>query len=296
MKTRALNAMVLVMLVVLAGSLVACSCQTTKKETPTPTSAPAAPATATATAEPSATPEPTETPQPPTATPQPTSTPRPAATAAPSSTPRPTSTPQPVVTGGGAGTSGGAAPVMTAEMQALVEQLTHGDDAARKAAAQQLAAMGPEAAAAIPTLIQTLQASSGEELAAVGAALQSITGVNFGTDYAAWQQWWQGQQATITADSQTSGSGGPLSFPEPTGLDAYEAVDDGYRVTIIVHISGGTSPFGVQHDVDTFVTTQRDYPLVFTASGCTINHTIAVTDAGGQSVSHAYFIHAPWCD
>jgi len=218
---------------------------------------------------------------------------------------------------------------MTPEMQALVDQLAHGDEATRRAAAQQLAAMGPQAAAAlpaliqalgdqsadvrtvvaeaikglgpqaigaVPALIQALGGSSGEAGTAIAAALQSITGQNFGLDAAAWQQWWQQQQATIAADRQQSGSGGPLDFPTPTGLDGWEAVDGGYRVTIIVRISGGVAPFSVRHDLDTFVTTQRNFPLVFTASGCTINHTIAVDSSDGQTVSHSYYITAPWCD
>ena len=89
---------------------------------------------------------------------------------------------------------------------------------------------------------------------------------------------------------------GLLYFPKPTQLDAWKTENGGYRVTIIVRISGGTPPFTVHHDTDIFVTEERHYPLVFRAAGCTIIHTIAVESADGQSISHQYFIRSPWCD
>lgn len=322
MKTRIL---LIVSLVALTVPLVYSSGCGRTEATPSPIAKPLP----TNTVEPSPTPQPTDTP-PPTATPTPTATPQPtvtAAVAAASVTPAPTSTAQPTTSSGGG--SGDSQPVMTPEMQALVDQLVHGDEAAREAAAQQIAAMGPQAAAAmpaliqalsdqsadvrtiiaqvlqalgpqamsaVPALIQSLGSSSGQTGEAVAAALKSVTGQDFGLDAARWQQWWQGQQATAAADSAQPGSGAPLEFPMPTGLDGWERVDDAYRVTIIVHITGGTAPFVVRHDMDSFVTTERAFPLVFTASGCTIVHTIAVDSSDGQSVSHSYYINSPWCD
>ncbi len=92
-------------------------------------------------------------------------------------------------------------------------------------------------------------------------------------------------------------SAGPLNFPEPTRLDGYQPLSGGqYEVTIVVHITGGAPPFTVHHDLDTFETWLRDYPLIFQHAGCSaIVHTITVESADGQSVSHDYWIPAPWC-
>lgn len=103
-------------------------------------------------------------------------------------------------------------------------------------------------------------------------------------------------QATPTATAGAPVSAGPLNFSEPTQLDAWESADGGYRATIIVHISGGAPPFTIYHDLERFETEERDYSLVFTFSGCVIVKTIAVESADGQSVSHDYWIRAPWCD
>ena len=103
-------------------------------------------------------------------------------------------------------------------------------------------------------------------------------------------------EATPTATTETPVSAGPLDFPKPTQLDAWETEDGSYEATIIVHISGGAPPFTIYHDMDVFVTEERDYPIVFNAAGCTIIHTITVESADGQSVSHQYFIRSPWCD
>lgn len=93
-------------------------------------------------------------------------------------------------------------------------------------------------------------------------------------------------------------SSGLLDFPVPTGMDGWQALPNGnYEVTIVLHIAGGAPPFTVQHDVDTFESSQRDYPLVFEHGGCSaIVHTIIVQSADGQSVSHDYWIQVPWCD
>jgi hypothetical protein len=102
------------------------------------------------------------------------------------------------------------------------------------------------------------------------------------------------QPASPTAEAPVSA--GPLDFPEPTRLDAWEPAQGGYRATIIVHIEGGAPPFAVYHDLDRFETAERDYPLVFITGGCTIIRTITVESADGQRVSHDYYIRSPWCD
>ena len=69
-----------------------------------------------------------------------------------------------------------------------------------------------------------------------------------------------------------------------------------YTVTLVIHIEGGMPPFTVRHDLDTFETEERDYPIVFVAAGCgALVHTITVESADGQSVAHPYWIPAPWC-
>ncbi|NLE99470.1 MAG: hypothetical protein GX601_00680 [Anaerolineales bacterium] len=69
-------------------------------------------------------------------------------------------------------------------------------------------------------------------------------------------------------------------------------------MTIVVRISGGAAPFTVLHDTTTAGSgiQDRNYPLVFQASGCTIVHSITVESSDGQRVSHDYWIHSPWCD
>lgn len=100
------------------------------------------------------------------------------------------------------------------------------------------------------------------------------------------------------APTRTPVSAGPLDFPAPQPWDAtWRALPDGsFEVTIVIPISGGAPPFIVHHDLDVFQTWERAYPLVFTARGCSaLVHTITVESADGQSVSHDYYIPAPWC-
>jgi HEAT repeat protein len=101
-----------------------------------------------------------------------------------------------------------------------------GDEEARRAAAEQLAALGPQAAEAlgplmqamgdpnadvragvaqvlgqigpqamdaVPVLIQALGDQSPAVPPVAAGALKGITGQDFGLDANAWQQWWQGQ-------------------------------------------------------------------------------------------------------
>lgn len=103
-------------------------------------------------------------------------------------------------------------------------------------------------------------------------------------------------QPTPTTTTESPVSTGPLDFPVPTRLDAWGPAEGGYEATILLSISGGAPPFTIRHDTETSVTEQRNYPLVFRASGCVIVHSITVESADGQSVSHDYFIRAPWCD
>jgi hypothetical protein len=103
-------------------------------------------------------------------------------------------------------------------------------------------------------------------------------------------------EATPTTSGEPPTSAGPLDFPEPTTLDAWERVNGGYEATIIVRISGGAPPFTIHHDIDTFVTNERNYPLIFRAEKCAIVKTIVVESADGQRASHDYYIRAPWCD
>ena len=88
-------------------------------------------------------------------------------------------------------------------------------------------------------------------------------------------------------------SAGPLSFEEPTSADAIESVQGGHRVTIVIHIEGGAPPFTIRHDVETFQTSERDYPLVFVVSKFPIVKTITVRSADDQEVSHDYYIGKP---
>ena len=59
-------------------------------------------------------------------------------------------------------------------------------------AIEALGAIGPDAKAAVPKIIEML----GESYQSSRAqwALIKITGQNFGSDQAAWKQWWEGQK------------------------------------------------------------------------------------------------------
>jgi hypothetical protein len=103
-----------------------------------------------------------------------------------------------------------------------------------------------------------------------------------------------GQTPTVTTEAPDST--GPLDFPKPMWLDAWEPAEGGHNATIVIHISGGAPPFTVRHDTDTFVTEEREFPLVFHSGGCVIVHSITVESADGQKVTHDYFIRAPWCE
>lgn len=105
---------------------------------------------------------------------------------------------------------------------------------------------------------------------------------------------------TRTAPPQpraTPTSAGPLGFPEPTRLDNWRPLaDDDHECQIILRISGGAPPYTVSHDVDAFSTWETNPAIVFKARGCdAVVHTITVESADGQTVSHDYYIHPPWC-
>ena len=104
--------------------------------------------------------------------------------------------------------------------------------------------------------------------------------------------------APPTPEPTVPPSEGPLDFAPPSGLSDYQPTGEGdYRLTLMIHISGGAPPFTVHHDLDTFETDERDYAIVIRHRGCSaINHTITVESADEQSVSHSYWIPVPWCD
>jgi len=91
-------------------------------------------------------------------------------------------------------------------------------------------------------------------------------------------------------------SAGPLDFDVPYQLESWRGAGGGYEATIYIYINGGTPPFTVRHAADVIRTENRACTLVFTWSGCTIINGITVESADGQSVTHDYFIRAPWCD
>ena len=172
-------------------------------------------------------------------------------------------------------------------LPALMQALSDPNVDVQQIVAGALGAFGPQAMQAVPELIQALSGADPQVQATIAEALRTITGQDFGTDPALWQAWW---------DSLQAASEGPLDFGVPSGLDHWEKLNGEYRATIIVRISGGTGPFLVQHDVDANLTAEREYALVFLASGCTMVHTIRVDSSDGQSVSHDYYINSPWCD
>lgn len=104
--------------------------------------------------------------------------------------------------------------------------------------------------------------------------------------------------AAPTSEPTVASSEGPLDFSIPSSLDNYQPTGEGdYEVTLVIHITGGAPPFTVHHDVETFETNQRDYPIVFRHRGCSaIVHTINVESADGQTATHDYYIPVPWCN
>ena len=101
----------------------------------------------------------------------------------------------------------------------------------------------------------------------------------------------------VTPTITTPVSTGPLDFPAPTMLDQWQPLPEGeYKCRIILHITGGASPYTVHHDLDVFTTSETNPAIVFTAHGCGgLVHTIIVESADGQSVKHKYWIPPPWC-
>ncbi|MBN1179589.1 MAG: hypothetical protein JXD18_10270 [Anaerolineae bacterium] len=92
-------------------------------------------------------------------------------------------------------------------------------------------------------------------------------------------------------------STGPLDFQGPIMLGWQALASGDVEVTLQISIQGGAPPFTIHHDVEVFVTSERDYIFTLQRSGCSpIVHTAVVESADGQSVSHDYFIAASWCD
>jgi HEAT repeat protein len=89
-------------------------------------------------------------------------------------------------------TLGEIGPESVEAVPALIHVLADEDEDVRLWAAYALGRIGPEAFEAVPSLIEAL----GDEYADLeaAAALESITGRDFGEDAEAWQQWWEDQQ------------------------------------------------------------------------------------------------------
>jgi hypothetical protein len=171
-------------------------------------------------------------------------------------------------------------------LPALMQALADPNVDVQQIVAGALGAFGPQAMQAVPELIQALQGANPQLQATIVEALRAITGEDLGMEPALWQAWW---------DSLQAGSEGPLDFLVPSMLDDWQKLNGNYEVTIILHITGGAGPFIVHHDTDAVLTADRQHPLVFLASGCTIVHTIKVESSDGQSVLHDYYINSPWC-
>ncbi|MEW6567649.1 MAG: HEAT repeat domain-containing protein [Chloroflexota bacterium] len=76
----------------------------------------------------------------------------------------------------------------------LIEALQDEDWMVREHAAQTLGRMGLEAREAVPALIHLLQDETHWVATAAVEALRSISGEDFGTDAARWQEWWEAQE------------------------------------------------------------------------------------------------------
>jgi hypothetical protein len=105
------------------------------------------------------------------------------------------------------------------------------------------------------------------------------------------------REPTATPTPEPQESAGPLDFPTPIRLDGWSNVEGGRRAEIHLNISGGAPPFKVYHDITLIgETEERFFNLTFVTNECTLNHSIRVDSADGQSVSHSYWIEAPWCN
>jgi hypothetical protein len=104
--------------------------------------------------------------------------------------------------------------------------------------------------------------------------------------------------ANTTPRPTPPASTGPLDFAVPARLDSWRSLPDGTQeATINLHITGGAPPYTVHHDLDVFTTWEANPAIVFEAQGCSaLVHTIVVESADGQSVTHDYWIRAPWCE
>jgi HEAT repeat protein len=74
------------------------------------------------------------------------------------------------------------------------------DEELRLNAASELASIGRQARPAVPSLIRALTDSSPVVQEAVAEALVKVTGKNFGTEVALWQQWWNQRPQSTRRD------------------------------------------------------------------------------------------------
>ncbi len=90
----------------------------------------------------------------------------------------------------------------------------------------------------------------------------------------------------------TPTSAGLLEFTHwLTGWSLISASEGEWEYTIHVEATGGSPPYVYHHDLETFNTPD----ITWQARGCTLNHTIQVDSADGQSVRRDYWYAAPWC-
>lgn len=91
--------------------------------------------------------------------------------------------------------------------------------------------------AAIPVLIERLEADEGRVRTDVRAALESLTGQRFGTNFALWRRWWADQGEDFEVSEVPVEPAGSLSAEEAVGVTFFGIKTESQRVLFVFDVS-----------------------------------------------------------
>ena len=113
----------------------------------------------------------------------------------------------------------------------LVDESWH----VRSRAASALAVL--RAKAAIPVLIERLEADEGRVVTDVRQALESLTGERFGANAATWRRWWKDNAETFEVPEEEPEPKGSLSAEEAVGVTFFGIKTKSQRVLFVFDVS-----------------------------------------------------------
>lgn len=130
----------------------------------------------------------------------------------------------------------------TAHATPVITMLQAKDEAVRERAALALAKIAvPEA---VGPMLQLLATAEGQTKLRIAAALEVLTGQQFGSNVGAWQSWWQAEGAAVRAGQQPLGGGTP-SHRKETDRNYYFGIpqDQSSSILYVIDCSGSmTAP------------------------------------------------------